>query len=175
MDSKSSWTKNKRTEIVRWLAIAVKDRGLAGVAVQAGFLENAVYSLHQSAEKLLKAFLFAHDAAIEKTHSIDALLISAALIDHEFLTLKNVGVGSTRMSELATYYRYPNLDRNDTAELDEVAQAVQFVDALYGHLKSFFGAALWADAVQHAQQAVNPFEDALTKIMTGQPPATHQP
>jgi len=119
MVSKSQWTDDKRDEIVRWLAVAIKDRQSANALIGIHELENAIYHLQQSAEKLLKAFLYANDAAIKKTHSIDALMISATLIEPDFLKLTAKGMGSTEMSKMATYYRYPNLDGNDHSSLDQ--------------------------------------------------------
>jgi len=165
MDMKSDWTESKRTEIVRWLAIAIRDRGLAGDAVRLGYLENAVYNFQQAAEKIINAFLFANDVIPKKTHSIDALIIAAAKIDTRFLDFEKVGVGSNRMTELATYYRYPNLDGDDHVQLEEIEGTVKFVDEMYKHLKDFFGEDVFADAVIHARQKTNHFEDAVSEIM----------
>jgi len=165
MDSKLNWTQSKRTEVIRWLSIAIKDRGLAGLAVSQGYLENDVYNFQQSAEKLLKAFLLANDILPKKTHNIDGLLLVAAKVDTAFLDFNIVGIGSSRMTELATYYRYPNLDENDYAQLDEVEGAIKFTDSLYKHLKTFFGEEILEDAKEHARQKINHFEDSISEIL----------
>jgi len=161
MDSKSQWTDDKRDEIVRWLAVALKDRQSSNTLIGVHELENAVYFLQQSSEKLLKAFLYANDATIKKTHSIDALVISAALIDPKFLQLSSKGMGSTEISKMATYYRYPNLDGNDHSSLEEVSAAIEFTNAVFARLEPFFGDDIWDRALLHARQKSNPFKTTV--------------
>jgi len=161
MGAKSNWTEDKRDEIVRWLAVAIKDRQSANALIGVNELENAVYFLQQSSEKLLKAFLYANDTAIKKTHSIDALVISAALIDTNFLKLTSQGMGSTEISKMATYYRYPNLDGNDHSSIEEVNAAIEFTNALFMHIEPFFGDDVWAKALQHARKKNNPFKTTV--------------
>jgi len=168
MDTKSNWTESKRIEIIRWLAIAMNDRGLGGVAVEAGYLENSIYNFQQAAEKLLKAFLLANDVSIEKTHNIDSLIISASKIDPSFLNFDVVGIGSRRLSELATYYRYPNMDRVDKAQADEVAGSIKFVDSLFEHLEGFLGEDVIADALEYTGQKSNPFKDSASEVISNE-------
>jgi len=161
MDSKSKWTDDKRNEIVRWLAVAIKDRQSSNTLIGSHELENAVYFLQQSSEKLLKSFLYANDVAITKTHSIDALIISAGLIDPEFLKLALKGMGSTKLSKMATYYRYPNMDGNDHSSIDEISAAIEFANAVFIHLEPFFGDEIWERALLHAKQRNNPFKATI--------------
>jgi len=157
MQSKSSWSNEKIEEIVRWLAIAMEDRRGAYMVFQDGLFKKMVYDLQQASEKLLKAYLVANDEKVEKTHNIDALMLSAAFFDHGLTRFSKVGVGTSRMTEFATQYRYPNMSKKDFLEPLEAISAVEFTDALYDHLKPFFGEQILEMALNHAGLKNNPF------------------
>jgi len=163
MGSKSNWSKNRTENVIRWLSVAIRDRGAANSVFYDGYLENAVYNLQQSSEKLLKAFLVANDETIDKTHEIDSLLVSAGMIDPQILRLQRVGVGSAGMTKFATRYRYPNWDKDDFAEVDEVLGASEFSDALYAYLKPFFGDEIIEMALSHSRVKSNVFETGQVK------------
>jgi len=158
MESKSNWTDDKLEKIIRWLAIAIEDRDSAYLVFEGGRLRNTVYNLQQSAEKLLKAFLVANDAEVEKTHNIDSLLLAGVEFDIGLARFKKFGIGTTRMTAFATEYRYPNQDKKDFLDLVEVIDAAEFTDALYAYLKPFFGEEIWEKSLHHAGLKDNPFE-----------------
>jgi len=157
MESKSDWSDEKVEEIVRWLAIAIEDRRSAYAVFQDGLLKNMVYNLQQASEKLLKAFLIAHDKKIENTHNIDGLMLSAVVFNYELASLKEVGAGASRMTEFATQYRYPNMSKKDFIEPSEAIAAAEFADSLYAHLAPFFGEEILRMALNHADIKENPF------------------
>jgi len=163
MESKSNWSKTKRNEIMRWIAIASIDRETAKIAILINQTGKAVYDLQQSAEKLLKAFLFANDIPVKKTHDIQNLILLAIDADPTIQKIHAVGVGADEMAKFATFYRYPNVEMIDFAESHETVGAIEFVDALYNHLKPFFGDEIIKDALAHGRLPVNPFEDDLTQ------------
>jgi len=158
MESKSSWNEDKIEEVVRWLAIAIEDRESAWLVFEAGRLRNAVYSLQQASEKILKAFLVANNVKVDKTHNIDALLLDGVVFDIALAKFRKIGVGSTRMTAFATDYRYPNQSKKDFLDVIEVVEAAEFADAVYVHLKPFFGEDILGMALQHAGVKENPFE-----------------
>jgi len=127
-----------------------------------GFFENAVCNLQQASEKLLKAFLVANDEIIDKTHEIDSLLVSVGIIDPGILKLHKVGTGSANMTKFATRYRYPNWDKDDFSDADEVLSASEFADALYAYLKPFFGDEILEKAQIHSRAKFNAFEAPLS-------------
>jgi len=167
MGSRSSWNEQQTENIVRWISIAIRDRGAAYHVFHGGYLENAVYNLQQASEKLLKAFLVANDIAIEKTHNIDTLLVSAGRIDHRILEMQDIGIGSATVSKFATRYRYPNWEKNDFAEADEILQTAEFSDALYAYLAPYFGAEILDKALAYARVKSNPFEENIAGTEEG--------
>jgi len=153
--------------------VGMKDRRDANVLLGSASLENAAYLLQQSAEKILKAWLIANGQEPSRTHNIDKLMLSAAHIDPTITRVHAVGVGSERMTEFATYYRYPNPDKNDMARLDEVNGAIDFVNQLSICLKPFFGEAIWQQALDYAKLQDDPFDATLSddeKINTHERP-----
>jgi len=161
MESKSDWSEIKCENVIRLISFAMRDRGAAYSVFHDGYLENTVYNLHQASEKMLKAFLIANDLEIEKTHSINALLVSAGQVDPSILSLQKVGIGSTNMTRFAIRYRYPNWDKNDFSGVEEVLRASEFSDALYDHLQPFFGNQILEKATQYARVPWNPFKRNL--------------
>jgi len=158
MVSNSKWSGRKRDDIVRWLAMAFIDREAADLSIFIGQRGLAVYNLQQSAEKILKAFLFANNVAMKKTHDIPFLMLDAIAIDPKINNLRHVGVGAEEMAKFAMCYRYPNSKGIDSASEQETEGAIEFVDALYEHLKQVWGSDVIDDAVNHAQVHANPFE-----------------
>jgi len=151
-----------RTEsVIRWLAIAIKDRRIANVLLGSADFENALYHLQQASEKILKAHLVAHGQEAPKTHSIDKLILSSVAIDAGIAGIHDVGIGSERMTELATYYRYPNPDKIDTTNEEEVNAAIKFVNSLYTYLECFFDNEIWHKALEYANLKENPFLTTL--------------
>jgi len=174
MESKSSRTDEKLEKIIRWLAIAIEDRDSAYLVFEGGRLRNAVYNLQQSAEKLLKAFLVANDAEVEKTHNIDSLLLAGVEFDIGLAKFKKFGIGTTRMTAFATEYRYPNQDKKDFLDLVEVIDAAEFTDALYVYLKSFFDEKIWEKSLHHARLKDNPFERNTMQAATTDDKCRHK-
>jgi len=158
MESKLNWNDEKIEEVVRWVSIAMEDRKSAYAVFQEGLLKKMVYDLQQASEKLLKAFLVANDEKVEKTHNIDALMLSAVFFDHGLARFKKIGSGTSRMTEFATQYRYPNMSKKDFLEPLEAIAAVEFTDTLYEHLKPFFGEKILEMAIDHSGMKTNPFE-----------------
>jgi len=161
MESKSNWNQRKRNEIIRWLALSAIDRESAGLEIYINQLGKAVYNLQQSAEKLLKAFLFANDLPVKKTHDIPSLILDAVAADVNIHKLRDVGVGAEDMAKFATCYRYPNSSGIDFAQTKETEGAVEFVDSLYRYLKPFFGDEIVEEALAYGKVPVNPFEEDL--------------
>jgi len=165
MASKSNWTDEEREEITRWIALAITDRRGAGHMVEANLFGLSVYHLQQASEKLLKAFLLAHRVKIEKTYDIQKLLLTAIPLDPTLIVVNDIGVGSAKMTDFATEYRYPNPKGNDLGDLDEVKGGLEYTDALYAHLMPFFGASVISDALLYTNMEENPFEDSSMEIV----------
>ncbi len=64
---------------------------------------------------------------INKHHDIAALINQCSIIDHDFLSIDANGQ-STQMTQLASYYRYPNTDENDYSTQDDVTLATSFLE-----------------------------------------------
>jgi len=159
MASSSQVSERKRNDIVRWLAMSFADREGANLSLFVGQRGRAVYDLQQSAEKLLKAFLFANDFPVKKTHDIPFLMLDAVAIDPEINKIRHVGVGAEEMAKFALCYRYPNSRGIDTASEQEAAGAIDFVDSLYKYLEQVWGKDVIADAMEYARVHSNPFEN----------------
>jgi len=166
MGSKLNWTDEEREEIVRWISLALIDRKAAAHLIEANLFGIVAYHLQQTAEKLLKAFLLANRVKIEKTHDIQKLLLTAIPLDSALIRIDKIGVGSARMTDFATEYRYPNPRGNDLGDLDEVKGGLEYVDALYKHLKPFFGDSPVCAALSYNDIDEDPFEDSSMEIVT---------
>jgi len=161
MVSKLNLDPTRMESVVRWLAVAMKDRHDANALLGIASLENAAYHLQQSSEKMLKAYLVANGQEAPKTHNIDKLILSAVLIDPAIAKIHTIGVGSERMTDFATYYRYPNPDKNDMASIGELNGAIEFVNEIHAYFKDFFGDAMWNRALEHARLQEDPFVTTL--------------
>jgi len=93
-----------------------------------GMNEEALYHMQQSTEKHLKAFLSLNHEKINKNHDIAALINQCAKIDNDFLSIDSGGQ-STQMTQLASYYRYPNADENDYSTHEDVTLATSFLES----------------------------------------------
>jgi len=162
---KSKWTEDEREEIVRWISLAMADREAAAHLINANLFGIVSYHLQQVAEKLLKAFLFANDVKIDKTHDIQKLLLSAITICPELISINNVGVGSARMTDFATEYRYPNSRGNDLGDLNEVKGGLEYTDTLYMYLEPVFGSDVIIDALSYVGLSNNPFDDSSLDVV----------
>jgi len=158
MESKSKWNSKNAEEIVRWLTIAIEDRASAYSVFKHGIMRNAVYCLQQASEKLLKAFLVANNARVDKTHNIGYLLLDSVWFDVALAKFNRMGVGAERMTAFATEYCYPNQDKKDFLDVEEVIGATEFADAIYEHLEPFFGEEVLGMALQYAVVDQNPFK-----------------
>lgn len=127
-------------EARRWLRQALHDRDAAHLNREHRFHEHACFVAQQSAEKALKAFLYARGQGPVLGHSTLALSDSAAALEPAFASLADA---CRRLDQLYIGTRYPNglpdgvphdfYDRGlaDTAlaDLDSVLACVQrFVD-----------------------------------------------
>jgi len=169
MVSKLNLDSTRMESVVRWLAVAMKDRHDANALLGVASLENAAYHLQQSSEKMLKAYLVANGQEAPKTHNIDKLILSAVLIDPTIAKIHTIGVGSERMTDFATYYRYPNPDKNDIASIEELNGAIEFVNETHAYLKDFFDDTIWNNALKHARLQENPFVTTLLADNQGRP------
>jgi len=162
---KLNLTNNEREEVIRWISSSMMDRKAAGHLIEVNLFNIVVYHLQQASEKLLKTFLVANRIKIDKTQDIQKLLLAAIPIDPTLISINTVGVGSAKMADFATEYRYPNYNGNDLCDIHEVRGAVEYTDALYEHLKPFFEEAMIEAAILHAQESDNPFDDGALKAL----------
>jgi HEPN domain-containing protein len=93
------------TEAQRWLTQAVYDRDAARLNRDHGFFEHACFLAQQSAEKALKAFLYARGEGPVLGHSTLSLTFECAAFEGSFLTLQD---GCRRLDQLYIPTRYPN-------------------------------------------------------------------
>ena len=127
-------------EARRWLRQALHDRDAARLNREHGFCEHACFVAQQSAEKALKAFLYARGQGPVLGHSTLALAGDAAALEAGFATLADA---CRRLDQLYIGTRYPNglpdgvphdfydrgLGDQALADLDLVLACVQrFVD-----------------------------------------------
>lgn len=92
-------------EAGRWWRQALSDFGFLETARQAGKFDTCCFLAQQTAEKALKAYLFAQGEELILTHSIFRLCALAARYDPAFTELRE------RVKLLDFYYveaRYPN-------------------------------------------------------------------
>jgi HEPN domain-containing protein len=129
-------TGSNRTEGQRWLRQALHDRDAASLNRDHGFHEHACFLAQQSAEKALKAFLYALGEGPVLGHSTLTLTIECGGHDPAFDALRDA---CRRLDQLYIPTRYPNglpdniphdfYDRRlaDQAlvDLDEVLRCVQ--------------------------------------------------
>jgi HEPN domain-containing protein len=93
------------TEAQRWLKQARHDRDAARLNRDHGFHEHACFLAQQSAEKALKAFLYARGQGPVIGHSTFSLARECASHDTVFATLQDA---CRRLDQLYIPTRYPN-------------------------------------------------------------------
>jgi len=93
------------TEAQRWLTQALHDRDAATLSRDHEFHEHACFLAQQSAEKALKAFLYAHDEGPVLGHSTLSLSLECAAFDTAFDSLQDA---CRRLDQLYIPTRYPN-------------------------------------------------------------------
>jgi HEPN domain-containing protein len=92
-------------EARRWLRQALHDRDAARLNREHGFFEHACFVAQQSAEKALKAFLYARGQGPVLGHSTLALAGAASAFESSFDSL---GDACRRLDQLYIGTRYPN-------------------------------------------------------------------
>lgn len=92
-------------EARRWLRQALHDRDAARLNREHGFCEHACFVAQQSAEKALKAFLYARGQGPVLGHSTLALSSAAAALEPVFAALADA---CRRLDQLYIGTRYPN-------------------------------------------------------------------
>ncbi|MCX7044466.1 MAG: HEPN domain-containing protein [Candidatus Sumerlaeota bacterium] len=90
-------------------------------------LDTAIYHCQQSGEKAIKGFLLLHDAPIQKTHDITALVAQASEFEKQFVSLLDDG---EILTPYATLYRYP-LQPVREPSLEQFSQAIRSAENLY--------------------------------------------
>jgi len=93
------------SEAQRWLKQALHDRDAARLNRDHGFHEHACFLSQQSAEKALKAFLYARGQGPVLGHSTLVLAQEAAALEADFSTLLD---RCRRLDQLYIPTRYPN-------------------------------------------------------------------
>jgi len=93
------------SEAQRWLKQALHDRDAARLNREHGFHEHACFLAQQSAEKALKAFLYARGQGPVLGHSTLALAQEAAALAADFAQLE---ARCRRLDQLYIPTRYPN-------------------------------------------------------------------
>ena len=92
-------------EARRWLGQALHDRDAARLNREHGFHEHACFVAQQSAEKALKAFLYARGQGPVLGHSTLDLSREAAVLEPDFGALADA---CRRLDQLYIATRYPN-------------------------------------------------------------------
>ena len=92
-------------EARRWLRQALHDRDAARLNREHGFFEHACFVAQQSAEKALKAFLYARGQGPVLGHSTLTLAGAAAALEAAF---RSLGDACRRLDQLYIGTRYPN-------------------------------------------------------------------
>ena len=92
-------------EARRWLLQALHDRDAARLTRAHGFFEHACFVAQQSAEKALKAFLYARGQGPVLGHSTLALAGDATALEPAFAALADA---CRRLDQLYIGTRYPN-------------------------------------------------------------------
>jgi len=174
MESKFNVGRDNRSEVVRWLAMAIVDRESANISFVIEQYGKSVYELQQCAEKLLKAFLLLNNCPIKKTHDIPFLMLEAVSIVPTIHTLRHIGVGAEEMAKFATCYRYPSSNGVDFSSEQEAQGATEFVTALYEYLGPLFGKAIIDDSLSYARVQSNPFHSDSIKDVIDFMLARHQ-
>jgi len=93
------------TEAQRWLKQALHDRDAARLNRDHGFHEHACFIAQQSAEKALKAFLYARGQGPVLGHSTLLLAQEAAALEGAFAKIESA---CRRLDQLYIPTRYPN-------------------------------------------------------------------
>jgi HEPN domain-containing protein len=132
--------KDPHHEAWRWWRQALSDRQLLPVIRQAGKYDICCFLAQQTAEKALKAYLFAQGEELIFTHSIFKLCDMAAKYHPEFATLRE------QVKLLDFYYveaRYPNaLEDVIPAEFfsdRDAAEAMAMADAVIAQVGRLSG------------------------------------
>lgn len=97
----------KRMEVKRWIVKAENDFNTAKLIVSSvnPITDTLCFHSHQTAEKILKAYLVFRDQSVEKTHDLGRLIGLCAKLDNSFLEIAPL------LAEMANYAaadRYPD-------------------------------------------------------------------
>lgn len=102
----SSYGPNRFTELARvWLEAATQDLAHAKSADELGFFSHACFSCQQAVEKALKAYVFAQQQSLVRTHILVTLLNRCIAFDKAFEELSEVCIA---LNEYYTDTRYPD-------------------------------------------------------------------
>ncbi len=114
-----------------WLDSAFSDIRLAELGLREGLNTQVCFMCQQGAEKALKAYLFAHQQSLQRTHVLPRLLQECAAFDSSFSEL------SEACAVLTAYYtdtRYPEtslaLDKYDRSLASQAITLARQVVAL---------------------------------------------
>ncbi|MEW6252358.1 MAG: HEPN domain-containing protein [Planctomycetota bacterium] len=112
-------------EIQRWLLKAQTDWTVARKAIQPPpQLDAAAFHCQQAVEKLLKAYLIAHNVAFEKVHDLSRLVQQCAVVDPDFASLAEL---VEPLTLYAVAYRYPGPADPTRARVEAALEVVAHV------------------------------------------------
>lgn len=124
------------TDLTRqWLIRSQRDFETAQTLGEHDLRDTAVYHCQQCAEKVIKAFLIFHGINFERTHDVETLIIHAAGVNSQFLSIQ---IDGGLLTPFATAFRYPTepfFDSPSRVEFEVALAAMQ-------HIYSFVLAAL---------------------------------
>jgi HEPN domain-containing protein/predicted nucleotidyltransferase len=116
-----SYGPSRFAELARvWLEIAAEDLAHAKSAQESGFFSHACFSCQQSAEKALKAYLFAQRQPLIRTHNLVTLLGHCIPFAESFEELREACI---ILNEYYTDTRYPDTLKSDKDFTREEASA----------------------------------------------------
>jgi HEPN domain-containing protein/predicted nucleotidyltransferase len=116
-----------------WLEAATKDLAHAKSAYELGFFSHACFSCQQAAEKALKAYLFAQQQSLVRTHNLVKLLSHCISFDETFEELSGDCI---TLNEYYTDTRYPDTLRFGVAfTREEASHAVTCAETVLDFIR----------------------------------------
>lgn len=125
----------RRLEAGRWLAVALSDVRIAGVALELGppLPGVAAYHCQQAAEKLMKGLLVLAGAPFTKTHDLEKI---GALATEAWPKWTPLFAATGTWTVWGIAYRYPELEETPEPEIETLHQALQIIADLEAALRS---------------------------------------
>jgi HEPN domain-containing protein len=116
-------------DVLKWIRFAQNDYEAATILLERfrPFIESICYHCHQSAEKILKAYIIAKTGTRRKTHDLEDLFVDCLSYSADFDSLKKYCL---RLNPYIIFSRYPSdidpTEHHMQQALKDASQVLEF-------------------------------------------------